>query len=299
VSTWTIAECPDCSVQSARPRPPRQAIREYYANAEIANDYEMEYYVEPLAQRKTGDVKLVEQIERLVGTRGRMLEVGPAAGWLLKAARDRGWSVAGIEAAPKFHRYATETLGLPVHLGDVEECYRAVGYAFDVVVIKDTLEHVYDPVSDLALLRSLLKPTGVILIETPNIGALAAKVYGLRWRQIVASHTFYWTKRSLETALNRAGLRARQWSHPRRWDPDPRREMMARVREVIKFVARAFLVVLYVRPSRRWRVLRALPALITKGRLSYPEVRFKVGDQPVIGDVLLCIAEVAPTSAVS
>ena len=39
---------------------------------------------------------------------------------------------------------------------------------FDLVVHSDTLEHVPDPVRGLAECRRVLKPHGLLILETPN-----------------------------------------------------------------------------------------------------------------------------------
>jgi SAM-dependent methyltransferase len=198
--------------------------------------------------------------------------------------------VAGIEAAPKFQRYASAKLGLPVQLGTIESLRQRFDSEFDVIFMRDVLEHLYDPIRALHHLRSLLAPDGVIVIETMNIGSAAARFYGLTWRQIVCSHTFYWTKQSLEMAVDAAGLQPVYWSDPRYWDPDRRREQRNRIREILKLVARIILVFGYVRPANRLSLWRTLPERLTGGRVSEAALRFKVGDQPVLGDVLLCIA---------
>jgi len=50
---------------------------------------------------------------------------------------------------------------------------------FDVVNSSQSIEHVEDPVSTIALLVRLLKPGGVLLLDTPN--AANAKRFGERW----------------------------------------------------------------------------------------------------------------------
>ena len=171
-----------------------------------------------------------------------MLEIGCAAGWLLKAARDQGWEVAGLEAAPKFQKYAANTLGLPVQLGTIDALTsqpsgeespdeNILGNSlFDVVVMSDVIEHLHDPVADLKKIRTHLAPDGYLILSTCDIGSAGARFYGVNWRQIILSHTVYWTKRSMRHALRRAGFRVERFSEVRYWDPSPNRERNAKQR---------------------------------------------------------------------
>ena len=104
------------------------------------------------------------------------------------------------------------------------------------------------------------------------------------------SHTVYWTHRAMSLAMERAGFAVESFSEVRYWDPDPARERKAKAREVAKLAARAALFNGYVRPAERFEPLRKLPALLTRGRLDHADLKWKIGDQPILGDVMLVVA---------
>jgi len=64
------------------------------------------------------------------------------------------------------------------------------------------IEHVFEPVAVLARVRSLLKPGGIVLLETPNI--LRPKI-GPR-RLFSLPHNYYFSPRTLALALTKAGF---------------------------------------------------------------------------------------------
>ncbi|HEY9713595.1 MAG TPA: class I SAM-dependent methyltransferase, partial [Chroococcales cyanobacterium] len=197
VPTWTIARCKGCTVETVYPRPSIQQIERYYANQTEPNEYEQQYYVRVPETKLKGFEDLARRLTSLNKKPGRLLEIGCAAGWLLERARRQGWDVQGLEASPKFHSFATGELKLPVTLGTISSVDTDRLGTFDTIVMFDVLEHLHDPVSDLAKIRKLLKPDGRLVVATCAIDSFFARFYGLAWRQLVVSHTFYWTRKSL------------------------------------------------------------------------------------------------------
>lgn len=290
VSTWIISRCRGCTAEYARPRPTVRDITDFYATQLRPNEWEQTHFVEISEDEQKGWARFARKLTALRGSPGSMLEIGCAAGWLLKGARDEGWDIAGLEASPKFQRYATEVLDLPVHLDTIDALREEAYPAYDVVVMTDVMEHLQDPVRDLRAIRPHVKPGGYLVIATCDIGSVVARWYGLAWRQVVPSHTIYWTKRSMTEALHHADFAVERFSEPRYWDPDPSLERQALVREVVKVVARWMLQNTYVPIMRRLPALHPVPAILTHGRLNHDSLLDKIGDQAVLGDVMLVIA---------
>ena len=298
VSVWRMLECKGCGAVSPAPYPSESEIASYYREAALPNDWEVSHYVRldrnPAAMR--GIRRTAEQITRLNGGPGRLLEVGCAAGWLLAAARDCGWQVQGIEAAPKFSRFARSELGLDVYEGTVASFLPKASDRFDVIVMLDVFEHLYDPISDLKALRRVAAPEAELLLTTPNIASRVARAWGLKWRQIVPSHITYSTPRSIEFALPRSGWRLERISEPRYWDPLRARELTQRSqREIGKFGVRLALYATLVRWAGRTDRVKQLVDAVMLGKWSWEDVIYRVGDQPVLGDVMLVVAKPQPT----
>ncbi len=290
VPAWRIVRCHGCEVGYPNPRPAAETVRDYYARQAEPNDWERENYVEIPQKARQSWTRFAQRLTVLRGGKpGRLLEIGCAAGWLLHGARGLGWEVEGIEASPKFQRYASATLGLPVHLGTLESVPLAPG-SFDVVVMTDVIEHLVDPVADLHRIRRLLAPGGRLVLATCDLGSWCARFWGLNWRQIVVSHTFYWTRRAMRHALGRAGFVVEQFSEPRYWHPQPSEERRLRFRETAKLLARFLLLKTYVPLARRFAWLRGLVQAISRGRLDHEDMLYRIGDQPVLGDVMLVVA---------
>jgi hypothetical protein len=73
--------------------------------------------------------------------------------------------------------------------------------------MSDFLEHVMSPVETLRIAHSLLGPTGVILLTTPNTASLSRKLMGFNWTHYKLEHLFYFNPHSLGAVAQRAGFR--------------------------------------------------------------------------------------------
>lgn len=298
VPCWRMTECGNCHAVSPLPYPSPEEIARYYRDKvwsgdwDDQTDWEVTHFVRMdrnLKQLK-GTKAQADRLRRLRPRPGRLLEVGCAAGWVLKAVRDHGWEVKGIEAAPKFSSFARDRLHLDIFEGLISDVDPATWPKFDVVALFDTFEHLHDPLSDLTTLRQLATDDARLVITTPNIASLVARFWGLRWRQILPSHINYSTPMGISMLLQRCGWEVEHLSEPRYWDPDRRRELRNHVVEVAKFLGRWVCYLGVVKPSKHITQMRRLPPLLTAGRMSWNDFCYRAGFQPVLGDVMLVVA---------
>lgn len=154
-------------------------------------------------------------VVRLVGESQRVLELGPATGYMSRAFAARGCSVVGIEndaemaaeAAAACERLIVgdiETLDLDAELGEDR---------FDAIVAADVLEHLKDPLAALQRLRPFLKPDGAFVISVPNVAHGSVRLALLSGRfeyqglgLLDSTHLRFFTRDSLETLLDEAEL---------------------------------------------------------------------------------------------
>ena len=141
----------------------------------------------------------------------RLLDIGCSSGLFLDAARAAGFAVEGAELSRDTAAFAHTHFGLDVHAGD----WRDAGYAdgsFDVVTLFDVVEHLPDPLGELAAIRRLLKPGGLLLQSTPNIDGLFPRL-SYRLATVLdywphpepPHHLFQFSHRTLGELTERAG----------------------------------------------------------------------------------------------
>jgi SAM-dependent methyltransferase len=81
------------------------------------------------------------------------------------------------------------------------------GSTFDLIVAAHVVEHVYDPRSFVNGLLALLRPGGVVVLGTPDMGSAWRRVLGRRWPSFkIPEHVTYFDVRTLGRLMREAGL---------------------------------------------------------------------------------------------
>ena len=82
---------------------------------------------------------------------------------------------------------------------------------FDVITLCHVIEHVYDPVKVLKACFTLLKPGGVLWLETPNIDSYSYARFQQHWRGLeTPRHLVLFNRQALRQAMISAGFRTPQ-----------------------------------------------------------------------------------------
>ncbi len=163
--------------------------------------YQTDYFSQKKEEKYRFAARMLKQIDRIKPRMGRMLDVGCAAGFFLHAAKQRGWQTVGIELSQIAAAFARDQFGLEVVVGTLETT--GLGSAsFDVITAWDVIEHVTDPQKFVQAAARLLKHDGILVLGTPNAGALAARLRGKAWKIYKPpEHLFYFNPGSLRYLL--------------------------------------------------------------------------------------------------
>jgi 2-polyprenyl-3-methyl-5-hydroxy-6-metoxy-1,4-benzoquinol methylase len=127
----------------------------------------------------------------------RHLDIGCSSGILLEYFKNNlGCDPVGVEPGQAYRKYACQK-GLIVYTS-LDEMLSQSEHRFDLISLAHVLEHIPDPVIYLTELRkNILSPSGMILIEVPNL-------YGHDSFEI--AHTSSFSAHSLKETLKRAGF---------------------------------------------------------------------------------------------
>lgn len=137
----------------------------------------MRHFEEGQALRFSTEVDLGDrnsshtQLVLMTGEGKRVLEVGPATGYMTKVLHDRGCKVVGLEVDPAAARLA-EPYAERMIVGDIEsmDLTEVLGDdRFDVVIFGDVLEHLLHPERVLEDTAEFLRPGGYVVASIPNI----------------------------------------------------------------------------------------------------------------------------------
>jgi SAM-dependent methyltransferase len=148
---------------------------------------------------------LLDQALRRRPRAATMLDIGAGLGLLVAEGRRRGLEAAGIEPSRSLVDGAAKLQGVDLLQGVFPHA-ALEGRRFDLIFLVDVIEHVSDP---LALLRdcgAALSSQGLLVVVTPDVGSLAARLLGRRWWHYRLAHVGYFDRRSLDEAVRISGL---------------------------------------------------------------------------------------------
>lgn len=97
-----------------------------------------------------------------------LLDVGAGPGGVGKVMRNRGFAGRIVAIEPVADRIAPNA----EYYNEIHTCHIEsfqTEQRFDVIMLADVLEHLHDPWQALNSLRHLLSPTGLLLVQVPNV----------------------------------------------------------------------------------------------------------------------------------
>jgi 2-polyprenyl-3-methyl-5-hydroxy-6-metoxy-1,4-benzoquinol methylase len=97
----------------------------------------------------------------------KVLELGCSHGSFVALLRQAGYDATGAEMSSWVVEFGRKTFGVPIAVGPVEDLDIRSG-SLDIIVLMDVLEHLSAPVVTMAQCLKLLKPDGLMLLQTPQ-----------------------------------------------------------------------------------------------------------------------------------
>lgn len=192
-----IVRCLRCGLVRQNPQPePSDLVQAYQ---EVAD----ERYEEEASGRVETFRRALADLARYAAP-GRLLDVGCHTGIFLDVARRAGWQTWGVEPS-RWSAERARARGLEVIHGTLADA-RLPAEFFDVVTMWDVIEHLAEPYEELVRARTLLRPGGLLALSTMNVEAWFPRLLGRRWPWYMQMHLYYFTPRTLQRMLERAGF---------------------------------------------------------------------------------------------
>jgi len=143
---------------------------------------------------------------------GKALEIGSAHGGFVALLRWVGYDATGLEVSPWLVEFAQRTFEVPMLLGPIEQ-QALEPESFDVIALMDVIEHMPDPAGAMRRCAELLRPGGVVLMQTPCFpegkthAQLVAENAPFLSTMVIPHHLFLFSRKSISRLLGEAGLR--------------------------------------------------------------------------------------------
>lgn len=134
-----------------------------------------------------------------------LLDVGAGCGLLVSEAKKIGFEAVGVEPSRWLVELAQRLYEVDLIQG-VFPHPRLLNRRFDVISLVDIIEHVSTPLQLLQHCAAALAPRGRILLVTPNVSSLMARLLGQRWWHLRIAHVGYFNESSLSKAAEQVGL---------------------------------------------------------------------------------------------
>ena len=215
-SFW-YASCDRCGLLRLDPLPDPSTIADLY-DANFFSAVSSGGYVDYVGDETVHRRNARRHLRNLhgFGPPGTLVEIGSAAGFLLDEARHAGWEVRGVEISKAMTEEAQERFGLDV-VDDISQIDLPES-SVDVALANQVVEHLIDPLETLVAARKLLRPGGLLIVETWDKGSLLARMMRSKWQQITPpSVVWLWDRSQLEAMVDRAGFRQVSIKQSMKW----------------------------------------------------------------------------------
>lgn len=149
----------------------------------------------------------LDRLEKYLGPRARVLDIGCASGEWLYVLGLRGHAAVGIEVDPSYAAFGREEYAADIRPGTVMSAEFPAG-SFDCVTLFHVIEHLPDPLGALERIRPWLSGEGVLAVEAPNVES----PHQHPAKRFHYAHAVGFTPASLAYALRKAGWRIEEIS---------------------------------------------------------------------------------------
>ena len=200
----TVSRCAACGVERLEDI---QLPKDYYASDAYRNNLNERPDVEGYFELHDGEqYSRLGLLERVKFRGAVVVDVGCAGGSFLDSVKGFAKATVGIDPATSY-RPSMRERGHTV-FGSVEEALPEWNGKADVATCFSVIEHVEDPVGLLRGMRSLLGPSGVAVISTPNRSDILMSEGGEAYRAFFYRkvHNFYFDGASLIRTAAIAGF---------------------------------------------------------------------------------------------
>lgn len=204
---FKIVQCRSCSFLFTNPRPAANEAGKYYESSNyISHSNTNEGFVNQL-YHKVRNITLQQKVKWIAPYKqsSEILDIGCGNGHFLKACKNAGWKVAGMELDKKTAEQAEKNTGEKIvnHLKEIDK-----ESSFQIITLWHVLEHVYELDEYFAFFKAKLKPSGKLLFALPNPKSHDAEKFKSFWAAYdVPRHIHHFTPKTIEQLANKHGFK--------------------------------------------------------------------------------------------
>lgn len=271
VNNYIISYCKRCDLLSTTENADtdlNQVNKEWYSGAYIQNYLSRSIGLKKRFERRIQEIESIKK-------GGKILDLGSGVGLFLETVDEKAvykWSLYGVEINRRLFLVAQDRLkfkNAKLYLGPIS-LIKNQSQSFDCITCFDVLEHDKDLENTLKIIYKLLKPSGLLVIQSPNQRSLMAYLCGEFWDWwAVPDHIFHFNSNFLSRSLEKEGyqiIKLYTW--------DPREEFISNIQGAFKkrfgsnnFAGRIISKSLYIPLFLLWWLLSLTKKRINIGSL--------------------------------
>lgn len=130
---------------------------------------------------------------------GYLLDVGCAAGFIMKGFEESLWQCDGIEPNSFMADYGRNEMKLNIFTSNLEEF--TTNKKYDLICLIQVIGHFYDLNKAISNVVNLLNEGGFILVESWNMKSSIAKLLGKHWHEYSPPSVLHWFSDTTLTQL--------------------------------------------------------------------------------------------------
>jgi 2-polyprenyl-3-methyl-5-hydroxy-6-metoxy-1,4-benzoquinol methylase len=198
--SFCLRRCNGCSLLFNSPRLDDHELAQLYGN----NYY---FFNRPDAAEMNRIPPMYARTVALVGAEFEdddrsALDIGSGRGYFPAVLKRLGWDAHGVEISRDAADYARQRFGLQtIFTGTMEQFVAESKTQFPLVTAIDVIEHVPSPASFAQALSQVVRPGGLVIIDTPNAAAYNIRVDGVAWKGFNPFHIYLFNITNLRQML--------------------------------------------------------------------------------------------------
>ncbi|WP_281847346.1 class I SAM-dependent methyltransferase [Olleya namhaensis] len=181
------------------PKPSLDKLPEYYQTEDYISHTDSKRNLFEKVYHSIREISLKRKLKLINSFKTEqktLLDFGCGTGDFLNTAQNNNWIVSGIEPNKEARLIANSKTNQSVF--DSNYINNLKKESFDVITLWHVLEHIPNLEAQIAQLKALLKPSGVLIIAVPNYKSYDSNYYKQFWAALdVPRHLWHFNQKSV------------------------------------------------------------------------------------------------------
>jgi len=192
-----------------KPQPNLEKLNDYYNSEDyISHTNSKRNIFEKIYQiiRRYTINRKIKLINSIKTENKILLDIGCGTGDFLFKAKQKGWTITGIEPNEKARNIANKVTKNLVF--DTNSLNKLKENKYDVITLWHVLEHLPNLDDQINKLKKLLKKKGTLIIAVPNYKSHDAQIYKSNWAAYdVPRHLWHFSKSSIKKLFEEKNMK--------------------------------------------------------------------------------------------